>query len=176
VRTAVCIASGPSLTEKDCLSVRRWRDSAKGRGVVVTNTTFRLCPWADALYGMDNEWWRVYGDEVAKTFAGATYSRFGNYGTRRVRIHGHNSGAGAILLASNLGAKRIILLGYDGGFVGRRHWHDDHKRPLGNCESVAKWSGHFESVRQALTDTEILNASRETRLSAFPVVSLESVL
>lgn len=176
MRAVVCIASGPSLTETDCASVQSWRDSGEDRGVVVTNTTFRLCPWADALYGMDNEWWRVYGDEVAEVFQGTCYSRYGNYGTYAVNDHGHNSGAGAILLAAALGATRIILLGYDCSVSHKKHWHEDHRKPLGNCESISRWPGYFKEVREKLIDIEILNATRQTSLDVFPLVSLESVL
>jgi len=176
VRAAVCIASGPSLTEDDCTLVRRWRNAGGGRGVIVTNTTFRLCPWADALYGMDNEWWRVYGDEARQTFQGNMFSRYGNYGTLKVKDYGRNSGAGAILLAKEFGATRIILLGYDCGYTTKRHWHDDHKKPLGNCESAAHWPRYFEEAREKLLGVEVLNATRETQLTSFPLVSLEQVL
>lgn len=165
---AVCIASGPSLEAIDCTLVRHWRDAKDGRGVVVTNNTFRACPWADALYAMDNEWWRQYGKEVAETFDGDTYSRYGNYGTKPVLQHGHNSGAGAILLAAHLGAKRIILIGYDCKPGAKKHWHEDHKRPLGNCESMPRWFGHFEKVAQLMPDIRVVNCSRDTALRVFP--------
>lgn len=176
MREVVCIASGPSLAESDCALVRHWRGQDDGRGVVVTNTTFRMCPWADALYGMDNEWWRVYGDEVADVFEGTCYSRFGNYGTFRVNDHGHNSGAGAILLAAALGAERIILLGYDCSVENGKHWHPDHRRPLKNCESVGRWPEHFREAKAKLDGVDIVNASRSTALDVFPVATLESVL
>ena len=54
-RTVVCIASGPSLTAEDCELVRE-----SGCPVIVTNTTFRLCPWADMLYAFDRPWWNHY--------------------------------------------------------------------------------------------------------------------
>src|SRR5690606_31872717 len=81
-REAVCIASGPSLTADDCDLVRRWRsageaageaqagEAAQERAVVVVNTTFRLAPWADALFAMDENWWKHHHEEVAATFTG----------------------------------------------------------------------------------------------------------
>lgn len=173
---AVCIASGPSLRPIDCARVRVWRNADPARGVVVTNNTFRLCPWADALYAMDNEWWRVYGDEVERTFEGVTYSRYGEYGTRRVTQHGSNSGAGAILLAAMLGAKRIMLVGYDCKVEGRRHWHEDHKKPLGNCESVLRWPEYFRKAAELLAGVAVVNCTPGSALDVFPMGALEHEL
>ena len=125
---------------------------------------------------MDNEFWRQYKAEIFKKFEGVCFSRFGNYGTRPVREHGHNSGAGALQLAADLGAHRIVMLGYDCGFNGRKHWHEDHKKPLGNCESIHRWMKQFEAVREQNMGIEILNASRSTKLNVFPLVTLERVL
>src|SRR5690606_3319410 len=70
-REVVCIASGPSLTADDCEAVKAWRAQEEGRGVIVTNTTFRLCPWADVLYALDAAWWKQYLREVRQVFTGA---------------------------------------------------------------------------------------------------------
>ena len=170
MREAVCIASGPSLRPIDCARVRVWRDAGPARGVVVTNNTFRLCPWSDALYAMDNEWWRVYGEEVRRTFEGATYSRYGNYGTKPVLQHGRNSGAGALLLAAQLGAKRILMLGYD--CKGNKHWHANHKKPLGNCESQLRWPEYFRKAKDLLAGVEVINCTEGTALDVFPLGEL----
>jgi len=50
----VCIASGPSLTRADVERVREWRQEAGAptkRRVIVVNTSYKIAPWADALYG-----------------------------------------------------------------------------------------------------------------------------
>ncbi len=47
-RTVACFASGPSLTIEDCVSARD-----AGCPTIVSNTTYRLTPWADALYAHD---------------------------------------------------------------------------------------------------------------------------
>jgi len=170
---AVCIASGPSLTREDCALVKAWQ--GESRGVVVVNNTYVLCPWADALYAMDNEWWRVHLGCVYNYFTGTLYSRYGNYGTHRVADHGRNSGAGAILLAASLGAKRILLLGYDCQTGERKHWHEDHEKPLGNCESMIHWPGHFQKVKDSI-ESEVINCSRSTALTVFPRGTLEDEL
>lgn len=176
----VCIASGPSLTEADCESVR-----ISGRPVIVTNTTFRRCPWADVLFAFDYRWWREYRAEVA-SFKGARVccSQIKQEGVQ-VLIqqdwyqHFHNSGASAIALAVVSGARRILLLGYDcQKTYGHTHWHGDHPKSLGNAKSIGNWPKHFKNVAKYAADrgVEVLNCSRETALTSFPRAELEQVL
>jgi hypothetical protein len=183
-RTVVCIASGPSLTAEDCELVR-----ASGHPVIVTNTTFRRCPWADVLVGFDVRWWKVYGEEVRATFAGRKICALlmaTKYGAESPYSDGRawfdiypNSGccAGAIALAG--GAARVVLLGYDAGFIdGRKHWHDDHPAELENATSVADWPRLFNILarRAQRSGVHIVNASRATALECFPRVELGSAL
>lgn len=175
-RTVVCIASGPSLTAEDCERVR-----ASGHPVVVTNTTFRMCPWADALFGFDSKWWKLYHEEVA-TFRGEKLSASQlatKYGARVTVLGYRNSGVCAAALAMTRGAARIVLLAYDLMFWdGRRHWHGDHPAPLENAGTIADWTRQFEALAKAARrrGVEILNASRRTRLTCFPIVRLEEAL
>lgn len=49
--TAVCIASGPSLTTEDV-------EYVKGKATVIAvNDAIRLAPWADVLVSVDQLWW-----------------------------------------------------------------------------------------------------------------------
>lgn len=175
-RTVVCIASGPSLTPEDCELVRK-----SGHPTIVTNTTFRLCPWADVLYGFDSRWWKQYEAEVAG-FKGEKLSASlvaENYGASHHPVGYRNSGVCAIALAMVRGASKIVLLAYDLGFwEGRKHWHDDHPAGLQNCDSLADWPRQSEHLaKQArLRGTQIVNASRRTELACFPLVALEKAL
>lgn len=151
---------------------------------MVTNSTFKIAPWADALYAMDRAWWKVYITEVRATFRGALYSaadmRDMKEVTRLPRKEGTlgNSGAGAIDLAARAGARRIILLGYDCKYAddGRRHWFGDHPQQLGNAGRIETWPSHFKAVRERLASLEIINCSRDTALDIFPRAALEEVL
>jgi hypothetical protein len=182
-RTVVCIASGPSLTASDCALVR-----AAGHPVVVTNTTFRLCPWADVLFAFDSRWWKMYQAEVEATFAGrkiAVHPSAEKYGAESTvgepwfGIY-RNSGACAGSLAIASGAARVILLGYDCGFArdGRKHWHSDHPEPLENAATLPDWKRLFAILarRARQAGVPVLNASRHTTLECFKRVELESVL
>lgn len=184
-RTVVCIASGPSLTEEDAELVH-----ASGHPTIVTNTTFRLCPWADALVAFDCRWWQVYSHEVRETFAGRTVTfcpkgaaaRWGVETTLHradwVQAFG-NSGTAAISLAIAGGASKVVMLGFDCQKTGgRTHWHGDHPKALGNAISMPGWPKLFRKVAQfaEARRVPVLNASRETALTCFPRMALEDAL
>ena len=181
--TVVCIASGPSLTEADCERVR-----ASGLPTIVTNTTYQRCPWATVLVGHDWTWWQVHQRQVQRSFrghkvtgesagkrCGAQY--LGALGLKTFR----NAGCAAISLAVLAGARRVVLLGYDGRFApdGRTHWHGDHPvGQLGNCGSLPHWPERFGQVAAYARErgVEVLNASRDTAHEMFARVALDDVL
>jgi hypothetical protein len=182
-RTVVCIASGPSLTAEDCALVQ-----ASALPTIVTNTTFRLCPWAEVLLAFDCKWWREYRGEVEKTFAGqrlACSQGALSFGvpviTRRetwFQAFG-NSGTAAISLATIGGATRILLLGYDCQKTGgRTHWHGDHPPMLGNARSIRNWPTQFKNVARyaAGNGARVINCTRQTALTCFERFSLEEAL
>lgn len=180
---AFCIASGPSLTKDDCELVRS-HAKAKSAPVIVTNSTFLLCPWADYLFAYDRQWLAVYRKELA-AFPGRIVSpsthavTLSGMRVEKTRFPGFgNSGAGAISLAHHLGAKRILLLGYDcqRGKADRKHWHDDHPKPLGNAGSMPKWPDQFAKLATHVAGVEVVNCSRETGLKVFPRMDLESAV
>lgn len=181
-RTVVCIASGPSLTAEDCELVHR-----AGHPAIVTNTTFRLCPWADVLFGFDIAWWRTYRSEVEATFRGKCVTCSSQGHMLRVFSmqclpqfhHFGNSGTAAISLAVLGGASRVVLLGYDcQASNGRTHWHGDHPKELSNARSLRTWPAKFLLLAQYAKrrNVSVLNASRETALTCFPRVRFEDAL
>jgi hypothetical protein len=183
-RTVVCIASGPSLTPDDCEAVH-----AAGHPTIVTNTTFRLCPWADALFAFDSKWWREYRAEVDKVFLGdrlaysevAAQSAPGVICLRRAPwfTSFHNSGASSISVAAASGARRVLLLGFDCQKTGgRTHWHGDHPKTLGNAASLKNWPKQFQHVARYAQSkgTKVLNCSRATALTCFERAELSAVL
>lgn len=100
-------------------------------------------------------------------------------GTEYRAIDAHNSGAGAILLAVELGATEIILLGYDAGWSpdGARHWHGDHPDTLANAGVAHKWPGQFAALASRMPPgVTVRNASRRTAVTCWPRVDLGEVL
>ena len=174
----VCIASGPSLLEEDVNKV-------KNLNTIVVNTSFRLAPWAKILFAGDFGWWNLYRNEVKEKFIGECWTgnkkaskifglnyikqKHGNSLSRENGVinFGGNSGYAAIEFAYQLGAKRIILLGYDMQRTnGMSHWHGDHYR-LSNDNAFPRWIKRIESVAKELDKigVEVLNATRQTALN-----------
>lgn len=127
---------------------------------------------------MDVAWWKQYKEEAQASFKGKMIAPLTNIkGVEYWRFnHYKNSGAGAISLAVRLGAKKVILLGYDGQKTnGRAHWHEDHPKGMGNAGPVDKWVSQFKQLEQDFKEVEIINCSRETALH-FKRQSLDEVI
>lgn len=194
---------------------RAWRGRGAGRHIAVVNSTWRLCPDACLLYAADGRWWiSPDGAAARREFAGLKVTQdavAAKAGVLRVpgeftagmsfdppRIHfggtddkgGHagNSGFQAVNLAVLLGARRIILLGFDMGFgaAGEVHHHGPHrwKGPAGQAlanpnETMFKiWRKGFALAAPGLAAAgiEVINCSRATSLDCFPRAALEDVL
>lgn len=188
--TMVVLASGPSLTFADVEYVR-------GRArVMCINDTYRLAPWADALYCADAKWWTYHVG--APVFAGLKYSiqadaarwpgvevlrNTGYDGIERdpsgLRT-GHNSTYQGMNLAVHLGATRIVLLGADmsTGEDGREHFFGNHPKELRGGPPKSDFVPWFATMVEPLRDlgVEVVNCSRRTALECFPRHPLEEVL
>lgn len=183
-RTVVCIASGPSLTKEDCDAVR-----ASGLTTIVTNSTFRLAPWAEIIFGFDGRWWQTHIAEIrASGFVGRTIGSGPNvikFGVETIQgaqwlTPFTNSGASAVSIAIGGGAKRVVMLGYDCAIAldGKKHWHGDHPKGFSNCASIKKWPYQFDQLAKVArrAGVEIVNASRETALRQFRRVALSEAI
>lgn len=187
----VCIGGGPSLTPDDVATVR-------GRThVIAINDAYRLAPWADVLYAADAIWWRKHAGAPAFTgslkytlqadarrWPGVQVLRnTGQHGLEhdpRGLKTGRNSGYQAINLAKHLGARRILLLGYDmrSGGRGRSHWFGDHPWQGANSSPYHSFIKCFERLAEPLkaAGLEVINCSRDTALDVFPKMSLVEAL
>lgn len=198
--TIACLGAGPSLTRED---VDRLRGVVR---VIAVNTSYQLAPWADALYACDEVWWfRETHRPGIDTFGGLKYSVDEFLIAARRRHHppprrppgvevldntgdtgietqptglrtGRNSGYQAVNLAVHLGARRILLLGYDmkTSKDGRHHWHNDYR----STSAYDHFCQSFETTVEPLRTLgiEVLNCTRDTALRCFPRVPLESAL
>lgn len=196
--TIVCLGSGPSLTPEDIHAIGCYRH-ARNLRVIAVNTTYQLAPWADVLYAPDEKWWAWHGANVSRVYQGSlkfTLSqeeyaeragaqrldwRSGgglSLDPRRVMTGGHG-GYQAINLSVHLGARRIILLGYDLQ-ADTQHGHDHvhHPHPDRSVVPYEQWRSIYETLIPALDaiDVEIVNCSRATAITALPRASLEEVL
>lgn len=187
--TILCAASGPSLTREDLEACRGLVDAT-----VVVNDVYQVAPWADVLYAADERWWHWH--RGAPLFTGRKYSlsQFArrykgvevlqNTGRERLELKptglrsGRNSGYQAIGLAVHLGAKRILLLGYDLslGPQGEKHYFGDHPAPASS--PFEKWRPIYATLVEPLAaaGVEVVNCTRRTRLECFPRSPLETEL
>lgn len=176
--TAVCVASGPSLTAEDCALVGQ-----SGLPVIAVNTSWRLARFADVLFAGDAAWWNHYGAEVdipaQRWTASQQAARRHELNLLPRALGARNSGLRAIDLAVHLGARRVVLLGYDCRVGERTHWHGDHAQTsnpdLVKCRS---WVRDFSLQSQQLErdGVEVINCSRDTALWCFSRMDLSACL
>lgn len=165
--------------------------------------SYRLMPWADALYGCDPKWWEHHGD--CNGFAGERWSvhdpkdeatisltQAEAFGVRIVRgehgdifstdpemiRYGSNSGFQAINLAILKGCRRIVLVGFDMQSTGgNRHFFGDHPKGMNRMTRYEDFLPRFETAaRHMPPGIKIVNATTQTALYAFPVKPLDEAL
>lgn len=163
-------------------------------------STPAIAPWADVLYAADRLWWHN-NREAAATFGGiratvlpnghhnlelpvADVRVLGNGGPhgfddRRDHVRtGWNSGYQAVHVAAHLGAKRILLLGFDMHAKNGEHWHGDHRWRAGYQSRYELFANAFNKVapEYAKRGVEVINCTPGSALKAFPMATLEEAL
>jgi len=174
----------------------------EGRFCIAVNNSYRVAPWAACVWFGDIKWWDWHKEVLlAGTMPIVTCCENARlrhlWGSARIKFYrrdgnkrdglttrpgdfvswNRSSGAAAISLAHRLGAKRVILLGFDMRLVGgQKNWHDDH------IEKFHKpFYRHLKSFPAIARDArelgiEILNATPGSAIKQFPFVDLEEVL
>lgn len=182
---AVCVASGPSLDTDD---IAYAKERAR---IIAINDNYILAPFADVLYACDLQWWDWH--KGVPEFAGTRWTQdpvaAEKYSLNYIRgidspglstdpeiLHtGSNSGYQAINLAYLLGAKRIILLGYDMKFssCGLSHWFGDHPNLVRS--NYDRWLSGYQTIADQCL-VEVINCTRDTALECFPKSDIRNVL
>ena len=156
-------------------------------------------PWADVLYGCDAKWWNEHNG--CPGFQGEKWSSHDEgtnkklaeaekYGLNLVRgssdagfstdpeviCYGSNSGFQAINLAILMGAKEIVLVGFDMRRVdGVSHFFGEHPPPLRVGMDYERFVPHFHRAKVP-DGVSILNATPGSALECFPMVNLSEAL
>ena len=188
------LGGGPSLKGFGAECLR-----GKGR-VLVVNTSYKLVPFADALYFADKRWfdWEEPGvrrwtalkvtinadawrrDDALKLIRSG---KMGGLSEDPTTVNlGNNSGFQAINLAFHLGAGRIVLLGFDMRWHGSgpsivTHWHGGH--PRSQVATVfTRMIPAFDTIRKPLErhGVEVVNATPDSALKTWPMVQLADEL
>lgn len=202
--TAVCIASGPSLSDADVQYVRDMKAAGKCR-IFVCNNNYLKVPEADVLFFCDQTFWLWHCMKPEfQDFKGTKVTCSMEIGQPDIKVMkigrteglcfhpdmlstGGNSGYMQVNLAFHYGIKRVILLGYemqplivkkdDGTEEEKIHWFGDHpqKTPSNFFHQV---KGHFETMVPDLEShgLEVINCSVPSAIECFPKVALRAAL
>lgn len=135
------MAGGPSLSLQQVRLLAMARASIR---VVTINDSIYPCWFADVGYACDAKWWRHHGwlaDFPGRRLSCGDTGQAGidhleNTGTLgfdaapgAVRTGG-NSGYQALHLCAQLGARQILLIGYDMSGAPQDHWFGQHPSPI----------------------------------------------
>lgn len=162
-----------------------------GKRVIATNEAgLTVYPDADVLFYADSRWYD-WNKERMGLFKGrhiVTRPPMPHSGHKvlartktlltpprhRWEVGGYSSGEAAVQLAVHMGAKRIVLLGFD---MKPGHFHDKHKvavpqdtykRFMHSFEVTAKWCKG--------KGVEVLNATPDSALMCFEKVECQNIL
>ena len=185
----IIVASGPSASE---VPLELMKDRARFMAV---KDGWRLCPWADVLYGCDHHWWEAhrgipeflglrmaYDPQTITKYRGMPFLKVNVKKQREQFMFGEignvgwggNSGFHAINLVAQFGAKLIALVGFDMRIDNGKHFFGDHKytkdRP--SAPNCLRWAKIIDSQAPVLTKMGItvVNCSLVSTITAFPKV------
>ena len=170
--TWAVLASGPSMSQAIA-------DSVKGRcKVAVVSDVYKIAPWADALVSTDAAWWLHHKE--ALNFEGLKFGAMPEFrpvpGVERVMADtSTNSGLLAVMVAVQLGAKRVLLCGVDLHSPGD-HFFGKHPAPLKSttADRMGVFKRQFSAYRPK--GVEIINCTPGSALHTFPKGNLEDCL
>lgn len=202
--TAVCIASGPSLSDEDVEYVRAMKRAGKCR-IFVCNNNYLKVPEADVLFFCDKTFWVWHCLKPEfQAFKGTKVTLSNEIGEPDIKVMqlgateglsfyqgvlrtGGNSGYMQVNLAFLYGCKRVILLGYDmqpkiikaDGEPDKviMHWFGDHPQATPPA-FLAQVKGHFDSMIPDLEKhgLEVINSSVVSAIECFPKIPLREAL
>lgn len=187
MKTAIIMASGPSLTIEDV-------DYCRGKGTVyAVKECHHLAPWADVLYAADTDWWDSFNGvpEFEGRSVTCSHKSSLDYGleyvepksqwhwstTQGMVATGGNSGFQAMNLAVLEGAERVILLGFDYGHKEDedKHWWEDQYKRESRDSNYYFWNERLQKAAEFMP-VPVLNASVKTSIKCLERVNLRDVL
>lgn len=186
------IGGGPSLLATD-LSVLE----GNGAKIIAVNHAFTRIR-SDVVFSGCRNWLRAHAWVLSQLDAyvittcpydtGLDFVKVARHRTRPLGLSRNekwllwnfSSGACAVDLAVHLGAKKIVLFGFDmRKIAGRTNWHTEHKTSIDDKYNpydrfLLPWPSIARDAKSR--GIEILNATPGSALRAFPVISPQEVL
>lgn len=206
--TVFILGGGPSLADVDLSVIYDKRvigvNNAYGDPKVIISKNAHMSPyeprkWVDICWFGDLKWFRWHR-RYLREFTGLVMHFNENTniykidwikGIRRSRTKpmgldsspahicwNRNSGASAINLAYHLGAKRVVLLGFDMRLVDdKKNYHNDHVGEKG-VDPFKRFLQTFKYIAMDADklDLEIINATPDSAIKEFPITKLEDTL
>lgn len=169
--TFAILATGTSMSQAIA-------DQVRGRcRVIAVSDAHRLAPWAEAMASVDAAWWRKHPE--AFNFAGRKFTAAPDYqGLRELEripgvVSGTNSGLFAMMVAVHLGAKRLLLCGFD---MRGTHYFGPHPKGMRNTkpERFEVFKRQFAGFRPK--GVEIVNVTPGSHLQCYQMGDLEDCL
>ena len=183
-QTAVCIATGPSLTQQQVDTVRR--ASVRTIGI---NDIGIANDWIDIWYAADDQFWRAYSNvqtDVLRVCAqpqtlvhGLADKLLSVKDAEKARkyipgyaISGGHSGFQALQLAISLGSTRVYLLGYDCKPKGNlTNYFGTKCKALHRDSDYKSWPQFYRDLNIP-EGVEVLNATPGSAIDAYPRVDI----
>lgn len=183
---AICIATGSSLTLEDV-------EFCQGKGkIYAVKEAITYAPFADVLYAADTDWW----DDRSRWewFQGEKWTvsheakrKFPEFNHIDYKVHsiwsddksylatGGNSGFQAINLADLNDHDYILLLGYDYGYTGDKHFWERHIKRESRYSNYQDWLKRLEKAAP-LIKAKVINCSRQTAIECFERDTIQNAL
>jgi hypothetical protein len=186
--TVFILGGGPSINTTNF-------DLIKDKPVIGVNDAYLLGEWVDICWFGDCRWYYWHKDRL-KQYSGLVATHCGQLLGKDPRVKvctrgkpagienkahcvswNRNSGASAINFAYQLGAKSLVLLGYDMRRVNEKpNWHDNHPSPHKN-----PYTGFLRVFPIIAKDAkalkmEIVNCTPGSKMDCFPIYELEDYL
>lgn len=153
--------------------------------VVGINDAYRITD-VDYLYASDYEWWSHHryavesltcrkitgkqGDKKPLEFVEVWDAEHGADLSRPIINYGSHSGFAGLHLAILLGAKTVLLLGYDMRRGDKVHWFGNHPAPLRNTGNYGGWVSRYVNSPHPVP---IINCSRDSAIPCFPRMTIQ---
>lgn len=186
-QTLFLIGGGPSLKTMDLEPLKQHQDR-----VIVANNAYKIFPKALVAHHADFVWWEWNALSFEETFNGKYRTTTGAGGTKNcystewcwlrkpkeeglskdvTAVHGMHAGHQILNIAYLLGAKRIVLLGYDFNFgpSGETQWHTEHQRETNTSMWKEKMVPLFDSTLHTLSEdgVTVYNANPNSELKCY---------
>lgn len=178
------IGGGGSLTDGQ-INLARLLKKTGHASIVGVNNAFQICQDLDLLHACDASWWETYPEAKSLTIPMSCldtrinadnvfmFENSGAYGYENHPLklrHGKNSGYQAVQLAARLGAKSILLLGFDMHCdSGRSHWFGEHPGRSCRPEIYESMLKAWPSLKEPLTQmgVNVYNITPGSKLDEF---------